>query len=37
MAKPLYFWQTVSKRPDLADLAFKKRERDRSNLQGTKK
>ncbi len=24
MAKPFYFWQTVSKRPNLADLAFKK-------------
>jgi len=24
MAKPFYFWQTVSKRPILADLAFKK-------------
>jgi len=22
MAKPFYFWQTVSKRPNLADLAF---------------
>jgi len=24
MAKPFYFWQTVSKRPNWADLAFKK-------------
>ncbi len=24
MAKPFYFWQTVSKRPNLEDLAFKK-------------
>jgi len=24
MAKPFYFWQTVSKRPNLVDLAFKK-------------
>jgi len=24
MAKPFYFWKTVSKRPNWADLAFKK-------------